>query len=98
VVAKRGMWLWALAAMLQTLSASAAPELAKPADSFVDSIGVNTHYGNSIFVGGNAYANPAIDAKLAALGVRHIRDHSFNDTGVARVDGLFNTYGIRANL
>jgi hypothetical protein len=78
--------------------AFAVDETARAADSFVESIGVNTHYGNAIFVGGNAYANTAIDAKLAELGVRHIRDHSYNDTALTRVDGLYSNYGIRANL
>jgi hypothetical protein len=71
---------------------------AAPADSFVESLGVNTHYGNGIFVGGNAYADRRIDAKLAALGIRHIRDHSYNAEGVAFVDNLNALYGIRANL
>src|SRR5437762_12311052 len=75
-------------------TAAMAAELPKSADAFVDSIGVNTHYGNAIYVGGNAYANPDIDAKLAVLGIRHLRDHSWNDTAVARVDGLYSAYGI----
>ena len=84
--------------LLLTASAHAVVEQAKSADAFVDSIGVNTHYGNSIFTGGNAYANPAIDAKLAELGVRHIRDHSYNDAALAKIDGLYTNYGIKANL
>jgi hypothetical protein len=81
-----------------TGAADAAQEPAKSADGFVDSIGVNTHYGNAIFVGSNAYADPAIDQKLVDLGVRHIRDHSYNDTGVARVGELYKDHGIRATL
>src|SRR6266513_2904710 len=93
------LYLAACALLLSVHStASAALEQPKPADSFVDSIGINTHYGNSIYIGGNAYADPAIDAKLGALGVRHLRDHSWNDAAVARVDGLYNAYGIRTNL
>jgi hypothetical protein len=75
-----------------------AAEQAKAADSFVDSIGINTHYGNAIYVGGNAYANPLIDEKLAALGIRHLRDHTWNDTGLARIDGLYSDFGIRTSL
>jgi hypothetical protein len=45
---------------------------ARSADAFVESLGVNTHYGNGIFTGGNAYADRRIDAKLGALGIRHI--------------------------
>jgi hypothetical protein len=79
-------------------AARAVVEPARPADSFVDSIGINTHYGNSIYVGGNAYANPVIDVKLGELGIRHLRDHTWNDFGLARIDGLYSTYGIRTNL
>ena len=78
--------------------ARAAVEQAKSADAFVDSIGVNTHYGNSIYSGGNAYADPEIDAKLGALGVRHIRDHSWNDEALAKIDALNAAYGVQANL
>jgi hypothetical protein len=73
-------------------------EAARPAASFIDSIGVNTHYGNGIYVGSNAYADRRIDAKLAELGVRHIRDHSWNDTALALVDNLNLAYGVKANL
>lgn len=78
--------------------ALAASETARKADAFVDSIGVNTHYGNATYGSANAYGNPALDAKLGALGVRHIRDHTWNDDGLPRVDGLFNNYGVRATL
>ena len=78
--------------------AHAAVEQAKSADAFVDSIGINTHYGNSIYVGGNAYANPVIDTKLGDLGIRHLRDHSWNDEALAKIDSLNTTYGIKANL
>ena len=86
--------------ILESLISTAmlAAELPKSADAFLDSIGVNTHYGNAIYIGGNAYANPDIDAKLGLLGVRHLRDHSWNDTAVGRVDGLYSAYGIRSNL
>ena len=79
-------------------SAAAATETARIADRFVDSIGVNTHFGNAIYTGGNAYADPAIEAKLAELGVRHIRDHSWNDTALGIVDSLYANYGIHGNL
>jgi hypothetical protein len=90
--------LLAVFAALISSPALAVVEQARSADAFVESIGINTHYGNSIFIGGNAYANPAIDAKLAELGVRHIRDHSYNDAALAKIDLLHNTYGIKANL
>jgi len=76
----------------------ATPELARKSDAFVDSIGINTHFGNSIYTGGNAYADPRIDAELGALGIRRIRDHSWNDEALAKEDGLFNAYGIKATL
>src|SRR5437667_8079899 len=92
-----GHWAAGICVMGATV-ARATVEVAKPADAFVDSIGINTHYGNSIYTGANAYANPAIDAKLGALGVRHIRDHSYNDEALAKIDGLNTAYGIKANL
>jgi hypothetical protein len=79
-------------------AAIAAEETAKSADAFVDSIGVNTHYGNAANGIGNAYFNPLLDAKLAELGIRHLRDHTWSDAGLARIDGLYTTYGIRTNL
>src|SRR3954452_12626129 len=85
-------------ALTLTAYSAAAFESAKSADQFVDSIGVNTHFGNAIYTGGNAYADPGIEAKLSELGVRHIRDHSWNDTALGIVDGLYSTYGIRGNL
>ena len=87
-----------LSSLLSPSPTSAALEQAKKSDAFIDSIGVNTHYGNAIFIGGNAYANPAIDAKLGNLGIRHLRDHTYNDTGLARIDSLFATYGIQTTL
>lgn len=78
-------------------SASATPQSARPADAFVDAIGVNTHFGNAQYPE-NAYANRLIAAKLASLGVRNIRDHTWNDAGLQRVDELYRKFGIRATL
>ena len=85
-------------AALTATATFAAEETAKSADAFVDSIGVNTHYGNAAHGAGNAYFNPLLDAKLAELGIRHLRDHTWSDAGLARIDGLYTTYGIRTNL
>jgi len=79
-------------------TALAAEETAKPAHAFVDSIGVNTHYGNAANGAGNAYFNPLLDTKLAELGIRHLRDHTWSDAGLARIDALYTTHGIRTNL
>ena len=70
------------------------PPLRNPphkADGFVDSIGVNTHFGNAIYTGGNAYADPGHRSQTRQLGVRHIRDHSWNDTALGIVDSLSAT-------
>jgi hypothetical protein len=80
------------------LRVAASVEIAKRSDSFVDSIGINTHYGNAIYTGGNAYADRRIDQKLAELGVRHIRDHSWNDTALEIADNLYTEHGIRTTL
>jgi hypothetical protein len=52
--------------------ASAAVEPAKPADSFVDSIGVNTHTSYSDTVYASRFGE--VKQKLVELGVRHIRE------------------------
>jgi hypothetical protein len=83
---------------LAARTCTAITENARSADGFVDSIGVNTHFGNAIYVGSNAYADRRIDAQLAALGVRHIRDHSWNDTALSIVDRLYSKHGIRTTL
>jgi hypothetical protein len=83
--------------MVLVTPAFATPQAAKPADAFVDSIGVNTHFGNATYPE-NAYANRRIGAKLAELGVRHIRDHTWNDAGLKLIDGLHRTHRIRATL
>jgi broad specificity phosphatase PhoE len=78
-------------------SASAEPQAAQRTDAFGDSIGVNTHFGNAMYPE-NGYANRQIGAKLAALGVRHVRDHTWNDEGLKIVDALNKKYRIRATL
>src|SRR3954467_5480365 len=85
-------------ALTLTAYSAAAFESAKSADHFVDSIGVNTHFGNAVYTGGNAYADPGIEAKLGELGVRHIRAPSWSEAARGVVDGLSSTYGIRGNL
>jgi hypothetical protein len=74
---------------------------AKPADAFVDSIGVNTHLSFSDTV----YEDyPLIKNKLTSLGVRHIRDHAhlnsyapYNEKIYGKYRDLYNS-GIRSNL
>jgi len=71
---KRRGWLTAACAagVAGTLGApSHAQEGAKPADSFINTMGVNTHLGWS----GTPYTNyTAMKTALLNLGVRHIRD------------------------
>ncbi len=81
---------------LSSLSAFGAVEEAKSADAFVDSLGVNTHYTNAAYKE-SPYSNVALDHKLFALGIRHIRDNTESPEGFARVDGLGRA-GIHAIL
>ena len=77
---------------------SAAPETARSADDFVDSIGVNTHlfYDNSVYY--QKY-NEIIKPKLLELGIRHIRDSGTRNLNgyLARLKEL-KTLGIRSTL
>ncbi len=76
-----------------TPTVNAAPVLAKSADAFVDSIGVNTHLGYSK----TPYStHNTIKQKLLALGVRHIRDSGSSDDVIARMKDLA-AVGIKTN-
>src|SRR5690348_5103043 len=83
-----------LSILMVPVCALATTEQAKSADSFVDSIGINTHWNNGVFAG-HPYGNPATVAKLVELGVRHVRDNSDNATAFNQVDLTYGTYGIR---
>jgi len=79
-------------------SGHAQPQPARSADSFVDSIGVNTHlyYDDSVY-----YKNYSdiIKPKLQALGVRHIRDGAaLNYNGYLDRIKELGTLGIHAHL
>jgi len=87
------------------LNVQAAPEQARSADSFVDTIGVNTHlsYLATVYTDNNYQR---INQLLPALGVRHIRDGLLFSTP-GGFDGSFmynelnflaTTYGIRSTL
>ncbi|WP_310394460.1 T9SS type A sorting domain-containing protein [Hymenobacter sp.] len=73
---------------------TAAPTAAQPADAFVESIGVNTHWQ-----AGNVYTTRYADlkAKLVRAGIRHVRD---GDVGgvFPRARDLFATHGIRTTF
>ncbi len=57
-------------------SAQVPSEPARPADSFVDSVGVNVRLHHQGTVYDRGYGS-IIKPKLAALGVRHIRDNAY---------------------
>src|SRR5512146_2934684 len=67
-------------------------QLPKPADSFVDSIGVCTHYNydNTVY-----RDMPTIGNKLRDLGVRHIRDGSDRTPVWNEWKRLNTAYGIK---
>jgi hypothetical protein len=74
------------------LSVDAHAEIARPADSFVDFVGVNTHLGYS----DTTYADyeGILKPRLLELGVRHIRDGTFNDEVLRKYLDL-GKHGIR---
>lgn len=83
---------------------STATEYARSADSFVDSIGVNTHFGyeDSSYVPYRDYSNTKV--WLTNLGVRHIRDGSDIQASSAKLwmqdtfKNLFNDTGIKTTF
>lgn len=68
--------------------------LATPADTFVESIGVNTHWGYP-----NVYTQnyTALKAKLGECGIRYLRDGTNAQTYVRAMD-LYQSLGIRTNM
>lgn len=75
--------------------AQAAPQPAKKADAFVDSIGVNTHltYG-----GPYARFNDLIKPKLQEVGIRHIRDGGYNDSNFFNKLKNLASVGIKSDI
>lgn len=69
---------------------------AHSADSFVDSLGVNTHLTYTDTAYGKF--NNLIKPKLRELGVRHIRDGGFNDPTFFNKIKDLNRYGIKTLL
>jgi hypothetical protein len=65
-----------------------------PADSFVESIGVNTHWASS-----NVYnqSYTSLRTKLSESGIRYIRDGTFH-AGYARINDLYYNFGIKTNM
>lgn len=91
---------WRLLAGALTLinsNLAADQEMASSADGFVDSMGVCTH----ITTTSGPYAAATLSSvysTLGALGVRHIRADMHGGTSMSRIDYIYNTYGIRANM
>ena len=87
------------ALMLHGLTpADAAPEAAKVSDTFVNSIGINTHLPYK----DTPYANYAglVKPRLQELGIRHIRDNAYDHgdaTHYAKLKDL-SAIGIKSNL
>jgi hypothetical protein len=85
-----------VAACLFAPASAGAAVNARPADSFVDSVGVNVHLGYS----GSAYAKfPQVRAALNELGTRYIRD----GVGLGRTDvyadyRALSTDGIKTDI
>jgi len=80
-----------------------APEQARSADSFVDSMGVCTHlrYTWSAYnVSGPEVANPYLNSEfwLKSLGIRHIRDGAFEPNVNDEIRHIYDLYGIRDTL
>lgn len=65
---------------------AAPPKAAKPADAFVNSICVNTHWGYDNTPYGQNYN--AVKQKLVALGVRHVRDSDTKPDVIAKMKEL----------
>jgi hypothetical protein len=65
-----------------------------PADSFVESIGVNTHWA---YPNVYTYNYTDLKAKLAESGIRYVRDGTYHET-YTRANDLYYTLGIKTNM
>jgi hypothetical protein len=65
-----------------------------PADSFIESISIQTHWRFP-----NIYSNKytSLKAKLAESGIRHLRDYAANITYI-RANDLYNSLGIKTHI
>lgn len=81
-------------ALLAAAPAAAQAPTTRPADAFVESIGVNTHWQ-----AGNVYTARYADlkAKLGAAGIRHVRDGAVGGV-YPRARDLFTAFGIRTTF
>ena len=68
-----------------------APEQARRADDFVDSIGVNAHFNYDGVYKDFATAS----AQLGALGLRHMRFAATDPRSLSQINTLYAKYGIR---
>ena len=84
---KMAVFWTALTLSALPLSVRAAPEAARSADSFVDSVGVNIHLHNTDTTYG--HFDDIVKPRLVALGVRHVRDGA--------IDTTFQTFYDRLN-
>ncbi len=83
--------IWIITA-IPLIEAQGVPAI--PADSFVESIGVNTHW-----VANNVYTRnyTGLKIKLGESGIRYIRDGTYQPTYV-RANDLYQSLGIRTNI
>ncbi|CAF0753360.1 unnamed protein product [Adineta ricciae] len=65
------------------------------ADSFVESIGVNTHWAYP-----NVYTKnyTGLRAKLGESGIRYVRDGAYTNIIFTRANDLYNSFGIKTNM
>ncbi len=67
---------------------------ASSAAAFVDSIGINTHFGKTSGI----YANPNLPGLLGDLGIKHLRDNTNTQLAADRLSDLYDDYGITTNM
>src|SRR3954465_13387532 len=87
----------AVVGVLCLASVRARAQTARPAGSFVESIGINTHYNNAPYTD-TPYGNPQLAVKLNGLEIRHIRDNTQTPAGFSAITALYRAFGIRTNL
>ncbi|UJR06765.1 hypothetical protein I4U23_011052 [Adineta vaga] len=94
-IAVRSIRCWFLLMIATIPVISTGTITAFQADSFVESIGVNTHWA---FKGVYANNYTEIRIKLAESGIRYVRDGTFSPIIFTRANDLYNNFGIKTNM
>ena len=81
--------------LIMSSTVSGQPVQAASAEEFLESIGINTHFGGAY---NYAYGHPGMPEMVHEIGFRHVRDNNTTISGSEILSNLYNDYGIQTNV